>query len=612
MSRRCIFVRGSHRLLFTAFLTATLSAGCASDLERRFQRHIDYLASDELEGRGVGSRGLQQAGSYIADQFARIGLETVGEEGTYFQTFPIPLRRKLTDAGHLTVSGLPGDLVQNRDFVPFNFSSGKAFSGGITFCGYGIVAPEKNHDDFARIDLQGQVALMLRGEPSGWGDAEGNRTRHAMLRNKVYNAKDRGAVAALIVNAKPQEGEQDHLIEFVAEGADEYGVPAFHVSRAIVDTLFTGSGLGPLDELQKRLDAGESVSSELPHNESHGQAGFEKVTAPTRNVLGMLPGTEPEGGVIVIGAHYDHLGLRKPRMRRFKAGKLVEQNAEPQIHNGADDNASGVSGLIEVARMFAAGPRPKRSILFAAFTAEETGLQGSKYFMDHPVISLNRVVGMLNMDMIGRMKRGERVVQVFGTECGTGFADILQSNARLVGLKIAPIPDPGGNSDHASFVRRKVPSLHFFSGYHSDYHKPTDDANKINAQGGAKIAKLVYRTARALATQTTRPEFRVVQGAKKGEPSALPSYRVVMGLAPGYVDDGTPGMGVDAVNPDGPAALAGMQAGDRIIRISGKEVANVYDYMAATRNNKPGDTVEVVAVRKGKEITFRVTLAAAR
>ena len=590
-----------------------LIAGCATGLEQRFQAHIDYLASDDLEGRGVGSRGIELAADYISGQFAAVGLEPAGENGTYFQTFSMTLRRTLTDESRLAFGGDKVERRQGTDFIPFNFSSEDSFSGGVVFCGYGISNPDKTYDDYKDIDLTGKIALMLDGEPASWADENGNPTRHAMQRNKVYNAKDRGAVAILMVSPKPADGEADRLTKFVAEGADAYGIPAFHITRAFADDRLTAARVGTLDELQQKLDVGGFASAELAHAQANGQAGFKKTSAPTRNVLGIRRGVGPHADeFVVIGAHYDHVGICKPMMRKFKAGKLVAEEVAPQIHNGADDNASGTSGLIEVARKFASAPPPDRSIVFIAFTGEETGVHGSKYYIEHPAVPLERTIAMLNMDMIGRLKPGDDHVTVFGAKCGKEFMDILEPAGRAAGLTIAPAVDEGGRSDHAVFVRKQIPSMHFFSGNHADYHQPTDDADKINAAGGAKIATLVYGVARELAAREGRPEFQVVKSEKKEPPEGTPSYRVVMGLTPGFTDDGKPGMGVDAVSPEGPAELAGMKAGDRIIRIGGKSVANVYDYMAATRNNKAGETVDVLVLRDGQEQTLKVTLAPAR
>jgi len=613
-TRRLLIEYRVVRVAVTA-LALLLAAGCASEIERRFQTHIDFLASDALEGRGVGTPGIEAAADYVAEQFGALGLAPAGDDGTYFATFSLTLRRELTDECDLAFGGDTKPRKLEEDFVPFAFSSNDKFDGGIAFCGYGIVAPDKQCDDFDGVDLEGNVALIVRGEPSTWADENGLPTSHAMLRNKVYNAKDRGAIGVLFVNQKPEEGENDKLTPFEEEGADSYGLPAFHVTRAMADDMLAASGMSVLDTLQARLDAGQTASGWLAHKTISGYAGFKKVSAPTRNVQALLKGAGPNADeVVVIGAHYDHLGIRKPMMRRFKGGKLVSEELEPQIHNGADDNASGVSGVIEIARLFTEGERPNRSILFVAFTAEESGLHGSNHYIESPAVALDKTVAMLNMDMIGRMKPGSSAVEVFGAQSGDGLEDILRSESHQLRLEVLPAGDTGGRSDHAPFVRKNIPGMHFFTGQHRDYHQPTDDADRINARGGGKVATLVYRVADRIANLTERPAFREVT-IKKPEGKSdgpAPTYRVVMGLAPGYGDDGKAGMKVEAVTSEGPADVAGMKAGDRIIRITDKKVDNVYDYMAATRNNNAGDTVEVTVLRDGKEVVLQVTLAPAR
>jgi hypothetical protein len=597
---------------FVALAIGALVAGCVGGLERRFLDHIEYLAGDELQGRGVGTPGIDAAAEYIAGQFEMIGLEPAGDSDTYYQTFPITLSPSLTPSGRLTFSGDTLQRQQGVDFVPFNFSAENEFSGGVVFCGYGIINAQKGYDDFKDVDLSGQAAVMFAGEPPSWADGEGNPTTHALHRNKVYNAKDRGAVAVLIVNPKPEAGESDRLPEFAAEGADAYGIPVLHVTRALVDAVVRRGGLAPLDDLQKKLDEGEYASGVAAHVSVSGQAGLKRATASARNVLGILRGRGPRTDeVVVVGAHYDHLGVRRPMMRKFKAGRLVADEVAPQIHNGADDNASGTSALIEIARMFA-GSLPQRSVLFIAFSAEESGLHGSKHYVEHPTVPLEKTVAMLNMDMIGRLKRGQDDVTVFGVACGKSFAEVLDAADDVAGLTVVAAVDEGGRSDHASFLRKDIPSLHFFSGNHADYHQPGDDTHKINVPGGARITRLVYETARELAARDARPEFVVVKQEKKDPAAKTTTFRVVMGLTPNYAEDGKPGMVVDAVSAEGPAQLAGMKAGDRILIINGKTIANVYDYMASTRGNKAGDTVEVLVSRDGKEVPLKVTLAGAR
>jgi Zn-dependent M28 family amino/carboxypeptidase len=457
---------------------------------------------------------------------------------------------------------------------------------------------------------------MLRGEPDSWSAEAGGPTHHASFRSKVYNAKDRGAAAVLIVNQAPVEGEEDRLAEFVEESSEAYGIPAFHVTRAFAASRLAAAQCPALEELETKLTTGAFVSQPLAHQTASGFAGLETIEAPVSNVVAILRGRGPQADeCIVIGAHYDHLGVRKPRTRRFKAGKLVSEETPPQVHNGADDNASGVAGLIEIARMFSEGPPTNRSVVFAAFTAEESGLHGSKYFVEHPVCRLDHTAAMLNMDMIGRMKPGANRVLVFGAESGTGVEEVVMQAARQLGMTYEVTGDSGGRSDHAPFVQSSVPSMHFMTGLHRDYHQPSDDSEKINARGGAAVARLVHDVAVELADQSERPEFVALKRtrAPAGDSSGgTPSYRVVMGLAPGYADDGKPGMAVEYVTDEGPAFMAGMRGGDRIIRIDDRDVANIYDYMAATRGNNPGDTVTVVVLRDGEELTLQVTLAAAR
>ncbi|MEK6675703.1 MAG: M28 family peptidase, partial [Planctomycetota bacterium] len=370
--------------------------------------------------------------------------------------------------------------------------------------------------------------------------------------------------------------------------------------------------LRSLDALQQDLDAGQSKCMEFPGLSCNGQAGFQRRTTTAKNVVGLLQGTSPDGEAIVIGAHYDHLGKRKPLQRRFQHGQLVKEKVEPQIHNGADDNASGTSGLIEIAKWFTEGPKPSRSVIFVAFSAEEAGLHGSKHYTNIPTIPLSKIVAMLNMDMIGRMPKSKDQVQVFGLDSASEFDDIVRASAADHKLGILPGVDSGGRSDHAPFLRRRIPSIHFFSGHHSDYHQPSDDSEKINARDGTRVAKLVFDVARDLANRSDRPAFQESKSAAADPAAPTATFRVVMGLSPNYANDGQPGMGVDGVTSDGPADIAGMRTGDRIIRIGDKPVANIYDYMAATRGNSPGDTVDVVVLRNGKEMTLKVKLSGTR
>lgn len=597
-------------------------AGCASP-SRNYQDHVNYLASDELEGRGVGSKGLDRAADYIVDEFKRAGLAGGGENGAYVQTFQLARAKELGGGTFLSLSGVSGGVSRGVDYTPLGFTNDQAFDAEVVFCGYGIDSDERDHHDFAHLDLEGKAALMLRGEPPSWS-AGGEPSLAAALRAKVYAARERGAVAVLFVNAAPAEGEADELMPFEGDRPDNYGVPAFQITRSLADKVLRAGALDHLEEVQRRLDGGQFVSAKVAGVRAAGRAELKPVNTDVRNVIGVLAGQGPLAGEwIVIGAHYDHLGKVAPMQRRFKGGKLVQEKSEPQIHNGADDNASGTAGLIEAAKALASGAPPRRSIAFVAFTAEESGLHGSEYFMDHLAqtadaaagagIARDRIVAMLNMDMIGRLPADGRL-EVFGSESGKEFEEILKRRSAEAGVQIAASAATSGRSDDAPFYRAGVPSLHFCTGTHADYHKPSDDADKINVEGAERVVRLVTGVARDLAEAPDRPTL--VKGLRAPTvPSAgdaAPVYRVVMGLTPSYGEDGQPGMKVQDVSPDGPAEVAGMKPGDRIVRIGKMTVNNIYDYMGATTGNRAGDQVEVEVTREGKSVVLNVTLAPAR
>jgi hypothetical protein len=270
-----------------------------------------------------------------------------------------------------------------------------------------------------------------------------------------------------------------------------------------------------------------------------------------------------------------------------------------------------VSGLIEIACLFSHEKRPSKSVLFIAFTGEETGLHGSRYFVGHPTVPLGSIVAMINLDMIGRLKPGSTTITAIHARTASELGSIIEAAAANAGLDVKLASSPAGGSDQMPFIENGIPAVHFFSGFHSDYHKPSDDSGKINADGGGKIVTMVHDVANQIANREERLTFQRPKSSR-GRSDDLPTYRVVMGLTPDVAGDDGPGMLVHAVSPNGPAEMAGMKAMDRIIRIAGKDVSNIFDYMASTRRNEPGDTVEVVILRGEEELTLQVTLAGAR
>lgn len=560
----------------------------------RVRTHIQVLAHDDLEGRGTGSRGIDIAAGYIAGQFAALGVEPGGKDGSYFQNFIIPGDPEIGDQTRLTVSG-QDPLTLRTDFVPLGASGEGAFDGELVFVGYAIVDPTANQDDFEGLDVDGKVAVAFRGQPPSSSDQRAPRER-ALFDRKIKSASERGAKAIWIVNQAPADGQTDELLPFSGRRGRSGTLPAMHVRRAIVDDLLAAARQPTLADLQKALDGGGKVSVELGGVRALGAVELKSESLPSRNVIGLVPGNGPDADqVVVIGAHYDHLGVR-----------------DGQIYNGADDNASGTAGVIEACGAIAKMPSRNRTLLCMTFTGEEIGLLGSEHFVESPTVPMNKIVAMLNMDMIGRWtpnaEANELAVQGLGT--GDSFPQIIEKRTREAGIK--PIPDPSakGPSDHAPFYGANVPALFFFTGIHSDYHRPGDDIEKVNFDGVAQITTLVTRITYDLINASTPPVFAKVDAPANIFRGPRPSP-VVMGIMPGQSEDSPQaGWPIADVVDGGGAAKAGMRPGDRILSVDGHAISSLADYYKATEKKKAGDIVPVVVRRGSDEITLQVELAA--
>jgi len=567
--------------------------------------HVYYLASDELGGRGTGTPGIERAGRYIADQFASAGIEPGGDDGTFFQNLEIDMGAELTEDGEFKVLGLEGDApVLNTDYVPFSFSTGDAFEGPVVFAGYGIVEAERKWDDYAGLDTAGKVVLMLRREPTSWSGGARGASRASRFDAKVETAKKHGAAAVLIVNQKPDEGAEERLVPFGGRGRGDYGLPAFQVTRALADRMLAAGGMDTIEELQDRLDAEEPVHSSAPLNgvNLRGRAGLKRTSATARNVVGVIHGKGPLAGeYLVISAHYDHLGTAASRSMFGRQ----DQDAEKQIHNGADDNASGTAGLIELGKALVRQQDLKRSVLLAAFTGEEMGLLGSEHYVEHPSVPLEKIVACVNMDMIGRMEPDSNKFYVYGTGTATGFEELVLRAATEEGLQVDEIKASSGQSDEASFYEKQIPSMHFFTGMHPDYHRPTDDSDKVNEQDAVRALAVVGGVVWQIINAEQRPVFQDVggfAGVRQGN-------RVVMGIYPeDAAESAEKGLRVARVVPDGPAQKAGMKDGDCIVRIQETAVGGMDDFRQALRQRKAGDSVQVIVHRGEEEVTLTVTL----
>jgi len=470
-----------------------------------FLDHVKFLASPELNGRGTGNPGLELAADYIAKEFREAGLQPpVSNE--WFQAFSVTTNAELGESNELVweYEGERESLRLGRGFVPLNFSSGGTYFGQVVFAGYGISAAEYDYDDYAGIDVRDKFVLLLRHEPQEHDEesifAGSIYTEHSQLFSKAVNAKLHGALGVLMVNDVAQHGgSEGDLTKFEGSvGPGDAGIPFVHVEAAVVREWMRLAGEG-LRSIEEEIDADLVPRSfALPANlevELHADVSREPKSVP--NVAGYLPGRTRE--YVVVGAHYDHLGFGE----QFSMAPAMAGTPHP----GADDNASGTAGLIELARVLASQPSRERGVLFLAFAGEELGLLGSGHYVNHPILPIEDAVSMVNLDMIGRARDG--TVYVGGLDTGSSLSSTLEDLLPADGLQVEYSASTRGygSSDHTSFTTKQVPVIFFFSGLHSDYHRPSDTWEKINAPDAALILEFVARFVGRLTEGGSRPEF---------------------------------------------------------------------------------------------------------
>jgi hypothetical protein len=494
------------------------------------------------------------------------------------------------------------ELKLDRDYVPFSFSASGSVSAPVVFAGYGASASEFGYDDYDGIDVKDKIVLLLRYEPPGFAAKSGNNgmTNHAQLISKAINARNHGAKAVVLINGKLGDSEDDLLTRFGSvSGPVDSGIVLVQVKNAIAEKWFQESGKS-FEELRKQInDSNKPASFSFPETLHIAvKVNIETTQATVNNVLGYLPGQTDE--YVIVGAHYDHLG-------RGNFDSLTPSQIG-QIHPGADDNASGTAGVLELARRLAPMKgRLRRGILFMSFAGEELGLLGSAEWVKEPTRPIEKAVAMLNMDMIGRIKDDK--IYIGGVGTGSTFQKALdkaQEDSKS-SFKIEYSPGGYSSSDHMSFVTKRVPALFFFSGLHSDYHKPSDTWDKINSEGAVRLLDLVEDVSKQLASAPDRPDFIAVVENKPAGTGGGGGYGPYFGSVPdfGQVENG---VRFSDVRPGSPAAKAGLKAGDVLIQFGDKPIKNLYDFTDALRRSKVGDVVEVKVLRGQETITASVKL----
>ncbi len=585
--------------------TSATKTAFESITKKDLLKHISYLASDELEGRAAGSKGCYLAGDYIAKQFKSYGLKGGGTDGTYFQNVPMGSSAGLGKNNSLSVK-IDGQWVTTsvkRDFTPFPFSANKSASGEVVFAGYGIVAPEHKYDDYAGIDVKGKIVLIYRHEPretvAGEAFLGKRNTRHAFFATKAKLAQDRGAIALLIVT-DPANHQKDPLFGFRGQGDKSISLPVLHIKQRIARAIFKAAGKD-LTKVQQGIDKNLAPNSFSTGIQVKLTSQLQTKSIIARNVLGLLEGSDPElkKEIVVIGGHYDHLGYGN-------FGSLGGARARNQIHNGADDNASGTSGVLEIAQAFhVAGIRPRRSILFMGFTGEERGLIGSKYYVNNPIHPLKNTVAMLNMDMIGRGKTGE--FQVSGLGTSPVWSDLVRAVNTRLGTKVTFGQSGYAPSDNTSFFEKGIPVLFFFTGMHENYHRPSDDVQHINKDQIELVARYAFATLYYVAdVLNERPKFTSTPRASRRRPAG--GGGAFLGVQAGQGGGSDKGFLIGSVTPGTAAAKAGLKAGDVITHFDGKRTADIQALIRVIRSKKKGDAVVIKILRDGETLTVKAKL----
>jgi hypothetical protein len=620
---------------------------------------IFYLASDRLEGRGVGTQGLDLAADYVATRFEALGLKPLPALGGYFQPFDMTVTE--TIGGETTLSSADKTYKLDDQFTALKMSAEKSFSGPVVFAGYGIT--NEGYDDYKGIDAKGKVVLAMRFEPhdpasgaSRWAPKGEQWSTHAHLETKAKNAAAHGAIALVLINPPLYHDHgDDPLLTFDRSGGVEATLPVLHLKRAIADPWHKTAGLANLRDLQQRIDKDtRPASAELTGVSLHGKVTVRRTKRPVKNVLAYLPGSGASADeYVIVGAHYDHLGfggrgsLDLPMLQRIPG---VTEPADPKnphaaapatapatapttaptsqptsrrsIHHGADDNASGTAAMLELARILShrakQGDKPARTIIFAAFTAEESGLVGSAHFVKNPPIDLKQVVAMLNLDMVGRVRAD--LLYVGGAGTAEPFQKMMDAIDRGSPLEFKDFGKGGlGPSDHMSFALKKVPVIFLFSGTHMDYHRPTDTAEKINYVGIARVVDVAQSVAYAMARM---PRSKYVDAADRSSmmnpfssgPGPGAERRASLGVIPHYGGDDEDGHGVKIAGATGgtPADKAGLKEGDILLQLGDQPTGTLVELSQALAAHKPGDKVTLKYKRGDKVITTEVTLGERR
>ena len=594
---------------------ATHASDASTPTKISIQQRVEFLASDELEGRMTGSEGAKRAAEHIATQFTQLNLKPMGDEATYFQEFEFTAGRRIIaeeNSFHLTHQMHGSQQVTafsvEQDFQPLSFSRNGVVEGEVVFVGYGLTVPGElgeGYDAYAGLDVQDKIVVALRYVPeSVEPERRQQLNRYAGLRYKAMQAREQGAKAFLVV-AGPNSPNAGKLIplDFDSSLADS-GIVTASISDTVANALFAPSGKN-LKDVQSGLDVENPHflgQFPLPDVKVKIVVSVEKVKKTDQNVVALLPPPEltDDTEYVIVGAHYDHIG-------HGEIGSLARKGEEGQIHNGADDNASGTAVVLELAitlsEAYQKHPEKfRRGIIFALWSGEELGLIGSTHFVNEPVVSLDKVTAYINFDMVGRLRDNKLILQGVGSS--SVWTKLIEKRNVPIGFNLTLQEDPYLPTDVTAFYPKEVPVLSFFTGGHEDYNRPTDDPETLNYPGIERIARLAHGIVSDLISADERPEYVRVERSQSAEGSR-DTLRAYLGTIPDYTTEGT-GVKLSGVRAEGPADKAGLKGGDIIVEFGGQKIANIYDYTYALDAVKIGEPVEVVVMREGNRVKLTV------
>ena len=595
---------------------ATQTSGASTPTKISIQQQVEFLASDELEGRMTGSAGAKRAAEHIATQFTQLNLKPIGDAASYFQEFTFTAGRRIIAAEntfHITRQMHGSEQVMEfsveQDFQPLSFSRNGVVEGEVVFVGYGLTVPGElgeGYDAYAGLDVKDKIVIALRYVPEAVEPERRQQlNRYAGLRYKAMQAREQGASAFLVV-AGPNSPNAGKLIplDFDSSLADS-GIVAASISDTVANALFAASGKN-LKDVQSGLDVENPHflgQFPLPDVKIKIVVSVEKVKKTDQNVVALLPPAEltDDTEYVIVGAHYDHIG-------HGEIGSLARKGEEGQIHNGADDNASGTAVVLELAttlsEVYQKHPEKfRRGIIFALWSGEELGLIGSTHFVNDPVVPLEQVAAYVNFDMVGRLRENKLILQGVGSS--SVWTKLIEKRNVPIGFNLTLQEDPYLPTDVTAFYPKEVPVLSFFTGGHEDYNRPTDDPDTLNYAGIERIARLAHGIVSDLVNTPERPAYVRVERSQSEEGSR-DTLRAYLGTIPDYTTEGT-GVKLSGVRAEGPADKAGLKSGDVIVEFGGQKITNIYDYTYALDAVKIGEPVEVVVLREGKRVKLTVT-----